>query len=207
MDTDRAIQVLDSQIAVCLGHAECAEIAEALALAKAALKAQGEPVYQCRYYSAIGDTKCFGKWFDCDRDVWESATHLQRRILYTAPQPVEAQGEPFGYVVENGRDKFFYTLSGAQEHQQDYGGKITRLYNAQQPESAMRPKRLEWQPVGDSFVADTEFGRYEVAGIPSWLVFRAISHCRYDNPAEAKAAAQADYDKRAMACFEESGHE
>lgn len=100
MDAKRAIKGLDLIHGVRPGpafsRAEQEEMGKAIEFAKAALKAQGEPVYQCRYYSSIGDTKCFGEWFDCDRDVWESALDrgLERRTLYTAPEQIGGNDSP-----------------------------------------------------------------------------------------------------------------
>lgn len=77
------------------------------------------------------------------------------------------------------------------------------LFSAQQREPVVMVKELEWHRIGDCWKAD----RYSIRidhGVPVYYIVRGCDRCTnpHDTLAEAKSAAQADYEQRIMAAIE-----
>lgn len=73
------------------------------------------------------------------------------------------------------------------------GGECVPLY-------AVRPKRLEWERLREwGWIANTPMGYFEIEAGDGHVFYAGNEYAELDH---AKAAAQADYDRRAWACFE-----
>ena len=129
---------------------------------------------------------------------------------------LKAQGEPALWLVrwqdsriEEDFEQITYTEAEAIERAEDAAQHsfqpptITPLYTAPQPiQPAMRPKRLEWNSRDDVWFASPmawvdDYIIYEQDGL--WELDGISSHDSLD---EAKAAAQADFERQVMSCLE-----